>query len=343
MKILNHTLAALAIAMLTACSSSDKKAAQADSVADETPNVEVLTVHEETVARLGEYTATLEAFKTNNITTSTPNRIKSITVDVGSHVARGQRLVTLDDVNTTQLKVRLDNTEREFRRAEELLKIGAGTRQQVDQLKTELDAARRQYSNMVENTILVSPISGVVTARNYDPGDMTGAQPILTIEQVQPLKVVIHVSESEFPLVKRGMSADIVLDVLPDQHLTGTVSLIHPSVDAATRTFTVEITIPNAGEKVVPGMFARVTLNFGEASHVVVPDRAVVKQPGSGNRYVYVYDPRTKTVSYNRVELGRRMGESYELLSGVDNNSMVVISGQTRLANGVKVNVITKK
>ena len=321
---------------------SETKAGANAAQADKLPGVEVMKVNTQTVPQIGEYTASVEAFKTNNITTSTPNRIKSILVDVGSHVVAGQKVVTLDNVNIDQLKVRLDNTEREYNRAVQLLEIGGGTRQSVDQLKTELDAARRQYDNMVENTILVSPITGVVTARNYDPGDMTGQLPILTIEQVKPLKVIVNVSESEFSRVHDNMAADITTDVYPDRHFTGKVYLIHPTIDAATRTFTVEITIPNGDNALVPGMFARVTMNFGEADHVVVPDRAVVKQPGSGNKYVYVLNPADNTVSYNQVELGRRIGNTYEVLSGVGNGAEVVIAGQTRLADGVKVDVVKK-
>lgn len=247
--------------------------------------------------------------------------------------------MVLDDVNIEQLRVRLENAEREYNRAVKLLEIGGGTQQTVDQLLTELNASRRQYRNLVENTVLVSPIAGVVTARNYDPGDMTGSLPILTIEQIQPVKVIVNVSESDYPKVHNGMKAAINLDVYPDETFTGTVHLIHPSIDAATRTFTVEITIDNRDNKVLPGMFARVTLNFGSAENVVVPDRAVVKQSGSGNKYVYVLNPDS-TVSYNRVELGRRMGNAYELVSGVEDGSNVVVTGQTRLADGAKVTVI---
>lgn len=330
-------------AALTSCgkkeSSENTTGASADT---QLPIVEVLKVNSTSVEQLGEYTATVEAFKTNNIATSTPNRIKKILVEVGTHVAAGQKVAELDDVNIEQLKIRLDNTERDYNRAVELLNIGGGTRQSVDQLKTELDAARRQYSNMVENTILTSPISGVVTARNYDPGDMTGQLPILTIEQVQPVKVIANVSESEFSKVHNGMAVDVTTDVYPGRTFNGKIYLIHPTIDAATRTFTVEITVPNTDSAIVPGMFARVTMNFGTADHVVVPDRAVVKQPGSGNKYVYVYNPADGTVSYNLVELGRRIDNSYEVLSGVDNGAEVVIAGQSRLTNGAKVELAKK-
>lgn len=332
----------LLCAPMTSCGGGEKESA-AETVkeqAEEIPNVEVRQVHLQKVDQLVSYTATIDAYKTNNITTSTMNRIKSILVDVGDHVQKGQKLVLLDNVNIDQLKVRLDNTEREYNRALELFNIGGGTKQSVDQLKTELDAARRQYDNMVENTILVSPITGVVTARNYDAGDMTSTNPILTIEQIVPVKVLVNVSESEFTKVHKGMKVPVYLDVYGDEEFTGSVSLIHPRIDASSRTFTVEIDIPNQNERIRPGMFARVVMNYGSEERVVVPDRAIVKQTGSGEKFVYVY--KDGHVSYNKVEIGQRLGDSYELISGVDNGAEVVISGQSRLNNGMKVNALKK-
>lgn len=329
----------LTAAAFASCSGDSDKQSAVKTETEEAPLVETSMVYSQSVPQTKEYTATFEAFKTNNITTSTPNRIKSILVDIGSKVSRGQRVVILDDVNIEQLRVRLENCRREYDRAVKLLEIGGGTQQSVDQLKTELDATSRQYSNLVENTVLVSPISGVVTARNYDPGDMTGSQPILTIEQMQPVKVLVNISESDFTKVHQGEKVEVKSDVYPDETFTGTVYLIHPSIDPATRTFTVEITIPNTDNRLRPGMFARVLFDFGSAEHVVVPDRSVVKQSGSGNKYVYVLNPTDSTVSYNRVTLGRRIADAYELLSGVESGSTVVTAGQSRLADGVKVRV----
>lgn len=342
MKLKDLSFIAIAAALTASCGGKDADKNAPTDKQQETPKVEVQQVFCQDVPQTVEYTASVEAFKTNNITTSTPNRIKSILVDVGSKVGRGQRLVILDNVNIDQLKVRIDNAEREYQRALKLLEIGGGTQQSVDQIKTELDAQRRQYANLTENTVLVSPINGVVTERNYDPGDMTGTLPILTIEQLRPVKVMVNVSESEYPQVKEGMKVGIKVDVYPDETFSGTVHLIHPTIDAATRTFVVEVTIDNADERIRPGMFARVIMNFGTARHVVVPDRAVVKQSGSGNKYVYVYNPADGTVSYNRVELGRRIDNTYEIISGVPDDATVVITGQTRLADGVKVDVLKK-
>ncbi len=325
---------ACASLLLVSCSGKEETATKQ---VDEKPLVKIQKVYEQEVPQTAEYTATVEGFKTNNISTSTPNRIKRILVDVGSPVRAGQALVILDDVNIEQQKIRLANQKVNLDRAKELLSIGGGTQQTVDQLQAEYDAAMRAYNNAKENTVLTSPMSGVVTVKNNDPGDYTSGAPILVIEQMQPVKVVVSVNESDFPRIKKGQKVDVKLDVYGDEVFTGTVYLIHPTIDSETRTFQVEVTLPNGDNRVRSGMFARVIFNFGAKKNVVVPDMAVVKQTGSGNRYVYVYNDGK--VSFNKVELGQRLGNSYELISGVTSGSDVVISGQSRLNDGMEVGI----
>lgn len=334
--------AAVTALLFTACSGADKNVsdAAAHQVTDQRPMVKVMKVSATDVAQITDYTATVEAEKTNNITTSTPNRIKSILVDVGDRVAKGQTVVILDDVNIEQMRLRLENQKTDYERALELYNIGGGTKQSVDQLRTEYEAYKRSYENMVENTRLQSPVTGVVTARNYDNGDMTASLPILTVEQIQPVKIIINVTETDFTKVKNGMPVSVTLDVYGDEVFDGKVTRIYPTVDASTRTFKVEISLPNTDSRVRPGMFARVRINFGEEHRVVVPDRAVVKQTGSGNRYIYVLDPADSTVTFSHVELGQRLGSDYELVSGVDDGAEIVVSGQNALADGVAVRVI---
>ncbi|MDE7376326.1 MAG: efflux RND transporter periplasmic adaptor subunit [Muribaculaceae bacterium] len=329
--------AAAAALMLCGCS-QDKQAEQA-AVVEELPLVELGVASVQDVAQGKSYTASVEADNTNNISPSAPNRIKTITVEVGDHVSKGQTLVTLDAANLEQLRVNLDNVEREYNRAAQLLEIGAGTQQAVDQLKAQLDALRTQYNNLKENTVLVSPISGVVTARNYDPGDMTnGATPVLTVGQITPnVKVMISATENDFSKFKVGTPVAVTFDAYPGETFEGKISRIYPTVNPSTRTFQAEILVANQQGKILPGMFARVNMDFGTESRVVVPDLAVVKQTGSGNRYVYVYNDGR--VSMRRVELGQRLGDAYELISGVEDGDSVVVVGQVRLADGVAVQV----
>lgn len=339
-KYILASASAVALVALYGCGSSGDKQAAA-TVEDELPRVETDVAYVREVPQTKEYTATVEAENLNNIAPASPNRIKKINVEVGDHVRAGQTLVTLDSSNSDQLRINLEQIEREYNRAAKLLEIGAGTQQSVDQLKAQLDAARSQYDNMLENTILTSPITGVVTARNYDPGDMTGSQPVLTVGQLTPVvKVMINVSENDLSLIRNGMPVDVTFDAFGEELFAGKIVRIYPTVDPATRTFETEVRIANPDGRVLPGMFARVTINMGNRNSVVVPDRAVVKQTGSGNKYVYVL--KNGHVSYNQVQLGQRLDNSYELLSGIADGDTVVITGQSRLADGVEVEVIHK-
>lgn len=342
------TACALLLAGLT-LSSCTKKDAKESKETDSKPVVKIEKVSEEEVDQTETYTATVEPEKVNNISAMMANRIKTINVDEGQRVSAGQVIATLDDVNTTTYQIQLDNAKAQlhnvqlnYNRAVELLKIGGGTQQNVDQMEIQLTnaknnvaSAERALRNARENTVLTSPISGVVTKRNYDPGDMTGALPIATVAQVNPLKIVINVSESEFTHVKQGMPAKITFDTYGDEQFTGHVSSIMPTIDTQSRTFGVEITMNNSDGRILPGMFGRVTLNFGTQMHVVVPDRAIVKQTGSADEYVYTY--ADGKVTYNKVETGRRLGNKYEVISGVTPGSEVVITGQSKLSNGAEV------
>ena len=331
--------AVLVAAMLGACSGGEKKEAE-NAAVSEKPTVKLATVNSRDVEQIGEYTATVEAEAKNNIAPTTPGRISKIFVEVGDYVRKGQKLVQMDAANLTQLKLQLDNQEKEFNRVDELYKVGGASKSEWDAAKTNLDVRRSSYENLLENTQLVSPLNGVVTARNFDNGDLyTSTQmPVLVVEQITPVKLMVNVSEPNFPKVTKGMPVTVKLDVYEGEEFEGKVSLVYPTIDAATHTFPVEITLANANQRVRPGMFARVTMNFGTKNHVVVPDQAIVKRAGSGDRFVYVFN--NGKVSYNKVELGRRLGTEYELISGVVNNAQVVIAGQTRLADGVEVEVI---
>lgn len=334
--------------MLSSCSSEETKT---EKKVEEKPLVKIEKVVQQEVPQISTYTANTEADVVNNISAALSNRIKAIYVDEGQKVARGQRLVMLDDINTDAYELQLANAEANLKniqlnydRAVELFNIGGGTKQAVDQMEVQLinaknavANAKRVLRNAQENTYLTSPISGVVTARNYDPGDMTGQMPILTIAQVQPVKIVINISEVDYSKVNVGMPATVTFDTYGSEEFSGKVSLISPTVDSNTRTFKAEITISNPESRILPGMFGRVTLNMGTENRVVVPDKSVVKQAGSGNYYIYVY--KDGKVSYNKVELGQRTGDKYELISGIESGSDVVVSGQARLVNGCEVEV----
>lgn len=287
-------------------------------------------------------------------------------------VVNAQTGVVNAQTGVDNAKANLDNVQLNYNRALELLKIGGGTQQNVDAMETQLITAKNSYTtaqsalsaaqsqlasaqsqlasarsglasaertlkNAQENTVLVSPIDGVVTARNYEPGDIPAGLPILTIAKVQPVKLVSNISESEFSKVKLGMEINCTLNTYGDETFTGIVTKVSPTIDTSTRTFGIEVTVKNPDMKILPGMFGRVLVNYGTKRHIVVPDQAVVKQPGSGNHFVYVY--KDGKVYYKKVELGQRIDNTYEILSGIEDGDEVVITGQSRLADGIEVRI----
>lgn len=338
----NLTFIALAAtAILCSCGSSEtKETTETAQVQEqqEKPKVKIAKVVAEEVAQLEQYTTTVEAEVKNNIIPSSALRIEKILVEVGDNVRKGQKLVLLDASSLDQLKLQVENQEIDFKRVEELYKVGGASTAEYDNAKTQLEVNKRALANKLENTVLVSPIDGVVSARNYDNGDMYGSKPILVVEQISPVKMKINVSESLYAQTNKSLPVTATFDTYGDEKFTGKIDIVYPTIDAATHTFPVEIKIANNNRKVRPGMFGQVTVNFGTKSHVVVPDQAVVKQAGAGDYYVYTYE--NGRVTYNKVELGRRMGDKYELIAGIEPGSSVVIAGHTGLNNGKEVEVI---
>ncbi len=338
-KIFLKSMFVVAAVAMVSCGSKQTAKQSAEEVVV-LPKIEVATVSSRVVSQEMSFTGTVEAQVVNNIAPQQPLRIKEIRFDVGDHVRKGDLLVRLDNSSLVQAKAQLENAEKEYERTNELYEFGGASKSEWDARRLQYEVAQTTYKNLVENTTLISPISGIVTARNYDKGDMYAGQPVLVIEQIRPVKIMINVSEPLFAKVKRGMPVYITLDAYGDEVFKGKIARVYPTIDQATHTFQVEVSIPNNNERVRPGMFARVTLPYGKEDHVVIPDRAVQKLMGSGDRYVFVYNPADSTVRYSKVELGRRLDNEFEVLSGVKSGEALVTKGHMSLTNGCKVELV---
>ncbi|MBP5643144.1 MAG: efflux RND transporter periplasmic adaptor subunit [Bacteroidales bacterium] len=337
MKRFNTLLIATAALIMMSCGEQNQNTQQ---VVTENPKVTVATVNAENVSQLQVYPTTIEADIVNNIAPQASARISKIYVEIGDKVNAGQTLAKMDAVNLEKARLQLVNDSIEFGRIKQLHEIGATSQSDYEAMTLKYDVSKKTYKNLLENTVLKSPISGIVTARNYDEGDMYAmAQPLFVIQKINPVKMLINISESKYSQIKKGMEVDITTDAYGDQAFKGTVDLIYPTINSMTHTFPVEVKYANKDMALRPGMFARVTVNYGDNFRVVVPDRAVLKQVGSGEQYVYVLND-DGTVTYTVVELGRRMGNKYEVISGLDDNATVVMTGQTKLKNGIAVEVV---
>ena len=339
--IFRTMLVAGAVIVAAGCGNNGKKVEEQQPavVVETAPSVSVVTVSTREVPQLATYTSTVQAYVKNNIVPQTGGRITKINVEIGDFVKAGQVLAEIDKAQLQQAQLSLQNQEVELARLKSLYEAGGLSKSDLDAIELQYNVTKTQVENLLENTVLRSPINGVVTARNYDVGDMCSVSaPIFTVEQIIPVKLLVAISESDYSRVKKGDSVEIKADAVPDKTFYGKINRIYPTIDPATRTFTAEVTVQNNYRTLRPGMFVRATVNFGVNNSVVIPDVAVVKQQGSGERFVYILN-EDGTVNYQKVTLGRRMGTEYEVLEGINDGAKVVTGGQIRLKDGIKVTV----
>jgi len=303
-------------------------------------NVEIAVTEYRDVPQDETYTTTVQAYAVNNVVPQAGSRIKRINVEVGDFVSKGQVLAEMDQTSLEQAKLKLDNDALELSRLKELYEAGALSKSDFEAMQLSYNVSNSQYQNLVENTTLRSPLTGVVTARNYDVGDMYAmSQPIFVVQQISPVKLLVAISETDYTKVKRGDEVEISADAIPGRTFTGKVNRLYPVIDAASHTFTAEVVVPNNDRVLRPGMFARAKVTFAVNHSIVVPDIAIVKQQGSGQKSVFVLNG-DNTVSSRVVTLGRHTGTDYEVLEGLSEGEKVVTKGQTALRNGSEVNVI---
>lgn len=330
---------AAAVLLAAACGRNGNNEEKTATAAEETHIVEVLKVSKETVPQDGVYSTTVQANILNNIAPQQGGRITRINVEVGDFVSAGQVLAEMDRAQLEQASLRFQNAEVEMGRVEQLFKEGGVSQSDYDQIVMNYKVAKSTYDNLLENTILRSPISGVITARNYDRGDMyTMSQPLFTVQQITPVKFLVPISESDYTKVKKGDKVSISADALPGQTFEGSIIRLYPTMDAATHTFNVEVHVRNENRLLRPGMFARATVNFGDNFNVVIPDQAAVKMQGAGTRQVFVLN-HDNTVSVRVVTLGRHFDNKYEVLSGLAEGDIIIVKGQTTLKAGDTVEV----
>lgn len=328
-----------AAVMAVSCGNNNSKTAEQPQAAEvRLPNVSIMAASYKDVPQSDVYTANVEAYAKNNIAPQSPSRIQKIYVEVGDFVRAGQIVAKMDEVSLNQSKLSMANDSLEYSRIKKLYEQGGVSKSDFDAMELKYNVTRSQYQNLLENTILRSPVSGVITARNYDQGDMYGGSPIYVVEQITPVKLYVGISEMDYTRVKKNDTVTLTADALPGKTFTGRIARIYPTIDAATHTFTAEVNVANSDRLLRPGMYARVTVNFGSNHSIVVPDDCVVKQQGSGVRSVFVLQA-DNTVKEVVVTLGRHFGTEYEILSGVAEGDKVVVKGQASLKNGSKVNV----
>ena len=186
-----------------------------------------------------------------------------------------------------------------------------------------------------------APISGIVAKTYFDQGDSVSPQaPIAVIADMDEVKVKIEIVEVDYPKVKLGQMVRIKVDAYPDKEFEGKLSKLSTLVNPQTRTATAEITIPNPEHLLVPGMFARISLLVKEHKALVVPRDAILRLPGTGVYYCFIVQENKVKKAF--VELGTKENNLQEIVKGLNEGDLVILSGQGILQTGLPVEIKKK-
>ena len=294
-------------------------------------------------------TATINAYEETYLSPALQGRIRSVKVNIDDHVTKGQLLVEMDGTQLEQTRLQYQMLKTDLDRLDTLLQYGSATQQSYDQMESQVESTYLILKNLEENTLLRAPYAGIITGKYYSDGELFSPTPntpvgkaaLVSLMQIDPLKVMVNLSEKYLPLVGVGMEAEIRTDVYPNETFSGKVFRIHPTVSQATRTFILEIKVPNKGEKIRPGMFARVSLKLGTKNALLVPAIAVLQQDGTNERFVMLHDNgAAKKVI---VKILNRQDDQLEIASSLlSGGEELIIAGQTDLEDGDLVNVVVE-
>ena len=332
---------ALAITLLAACGGKGENR-QATTTKKEAEKVKVETLQSQRIAKQLELSSTLEGYETMNISPSITGHIEHIYVQVGSRVQKGAMLVRMDQTHLNTTRINLNSTKTELDRVTALKASGSVSEQVYDQTKAGYDQLVETERFQNENTFVRAQFSGVISAKNYEDGEMYTGAPILTLTQISRLKAIINIPETYYPLVKQGMKVDIHSDIYPDKTFPATIEIVYPTIDPASHTFQAKLNIPNSAEKIRPGMYVRATLAIGEIDAIVVPYQSVLKLTGSNDRYVFVADGNTaRRVA---VTMGQRFDDRIEIIpvepGAIKAGDRLVVTGQARLVDGDNLEIV---
>ncbi|MFO7659122.1 MAG: efflux RND transporter periplasmic adaptor subunit [Bacteroidales bacterium] len=353
MKLLKYfSLSLLAALLIYGCApksgpqSSEKKDIAPDSVA-KGERVRIAELQPRVIGKNIEYTSTLKAFEEVHLVPVAPGRIEKIFVETGDRVSKGDLLLQMDQTQLKQTLIQLKTIETDFKRYDTLMKAGSITKQVFDQAKAQYEIAKMNAEFLRENAVLHAPFNGIISGKYYEDGEMYSGAPntmagkaaIVSLVQVNPLKAIVNIPETYFPMISNGMKAEVVSDIYPGKKYTGEIIRKYPVIDPMSHSFTVEIKVINPGEKLRPGMFCRVSIELGEVKALIVPAQAVLKMQGSNQRYIFV--EKEGIAKRILVNVGKRYDDYVEVISNeLKEGDQLIISGQARLIDGVTVEIV---
>ena len=328
-------LFAAAAIMLISCG---KKEEETTEQQERIEPVEVTRLQTHEVERRITLSSNLQAYETVSISPSLTGKIEHIYVEIGDRVRRGDSIVRMDQQQYQTARLTIANLRVEMARLDSLLTYGSATKQQRDQMELQLEQTKVNLKFLTTNTFNLSPITGVVTAKNYEDGELYSGQPIVVLAEVDRLKTLVAIPESYLPRIRKGMSLQLLSDVYPDRVFPASVEVVYPTIDAATHTFQAKVVVPNKEGLLRPGMYVQTTIGLGTDRVITAPYSTVLKLIGANDRYVFI--PNKGRAQRVTVEMGDRFGDDVEISAPeIHDGVELITAGEARLVDSVRVEV----
>lgn len=332
---MKKVLLLLPMALLAMACTQTTQTAQEERV----EQVSTMILQPRPIERQIQVSSNLQGYQTVNIAPSLQGKIEHIYVEVGDRKCRGDILVMMDENQYKTTKLMLGNLTIEKQRMDALLTSGSVSQQSYDQVKLSYDQTKENAEFLEKNTYVKAPFDGVISAKNYEDGELYAGQPIVVLTQINKLKTLIAIPESYFPLVKVGMKLTVKSEIYPDKTFPASIEVVYPTIDPSTHTFQCKVVIPNGNELLRPGMYVTTTVGLGKENIIAVPYQSVEKLVGANDRYVFLNNNgRAQRVG---VQLGQRVDEEIEIIAPeIVPGAEYVYVGQHKLVDGVRLNVV---
>lgn len=341
-------VAALAIISYTLMNNKKENEAKTAIVAEKNASVSVKvgTVKTEDVSLDFSANGNFEPLQELKFSAEKSGRVVRVLVKEGDYVRIGQTLAIIrseqisSDLQTAEASYQ--NAQADYNRFENAFRTGGVTKQQLDQAKLGLvtSKSRLQQARVnIGDTNIKATINGIVNKRYIEPGSVLGAATqMFDIVNVSKLKLKVTVNESQVASLKLGNIVQVSASVYPDSKFSGKITFIAPKADTSLN-FPVEIEIANnAANDLKAGMYgtAEFASNQQKKSLMIVPRNAFVGSVSSNQIFVV----EDGVAQMKTVVAGRILGDKVEIINGLSDGEIVIITGQINLQDGSKVDII---
>lgn len=289
----------------------------------------------------------MRAVRGVDVTTEVTGLVRSLHFKSGDDVKAGQILVELNaDPEIAQqhaLEAAADLAQTVLNRDKEQFEAQAISQAQLDADAADLKNKRAQaaaQAALVAKKVIRAPFDGRLGITTVNPGQyLNTGDKIVTLQAVDPIYVDFKLPQQQLSMISNGQAVNLTTDSYPGVKFGGQINAIDPRVDASTRNFQAEATIPNPDRKLLPGMFTRVGVVAGEAKrYLTLPQTAITYNPYGATVFLAQKKPggsdKDLIAQQSFVTLGPTRGDQVAVLKGIKEGDQVITSGQMKLVNG---------